>query len=84
MVKKAAKKVCCDDFIEALPDGYQTIINEGGSSLLGGQKAPIIIFDEAIANVDFENEDKLQKAMEQLMKIKRSYDCSSSKNSKKC
>ena len=76
MVKKAAKKVCCDDLIEALPDGYLTIINEGGSSLLAGQKqrisiswamlkdAPIIIFDEAIANVDFENEDKLQKAME--------------------
>ena len=64
MLKKVAKKVCCDDFIEALPDGYQTIINEGGSSLLGGQKAPIIIFDDAIANVDFENEDKLQKAME--------------------
>jgi len=82
MVKVAAKKACCDDFIEALPDGYQTIIGEGGSSLSGGQKqrisiaramlkdAPIIIFDEATANVDPENEDKLQKAMEELMKNK--------------
>ena len=82
MVKEAAKKACCDDFIEAFPDGYQTIIGEGGSSLSGGQKqrisiaramlkdAPIIIFDEATANVDPENEDKLQKAMEQLMKNK--------------
>lgn len=82
MVKAAAKKACCDEFIEALPDGYQTIIGEGGSSLSGGQKqrisiaramlkdAPIIIFDEATANVDPENEDKLQKAMEQLMKNK--------------
>lgn len=82
MVKMAAKKACCDDFIEALPNGYQTMIGEGGSSLSGGQKqrisiarailkdAPIIIFDEATANVDPENEDKLQKAMEELMKNK--------------
>lgn len=82
MVKAAAQKACCDEFIEGLPDGYQTIIGEGGSSLSGGQKqrisiarailkdAPIIIFDEATANVDPENEDKLQKAMEQLMKDK--------------
>ena len=82
MVKAAAKKACCDEFIEALPDGYQTMIGEGGSSLSGGQRqrisiaramlkdAPIIIFDEATANVDPENEDKLQKAMEQLMKNK--------------
>ena len=82
MVKEAARKACCDEFIEALPDGYQTIIGEGGSSLSGGQKqrisiaramlkdAPIIIFDEATANVDPENEDKLQRAMEQLMKNK--------------
>jgi len=82
MVKEAARKACCDEFIEALPDGYQTVIGEGGSSLSGGQKqrisiaramlkdAPIIIFDEATANVDPENEDKLQRAMEQLMKNK--------------
>lgn len=82
MVVEAAKKASCHDFIEALPNGYQTLIGEGGSSLSGGEKqrisiaramlkdAPIIIFDEATANVDPENEDKLQKAMEELMKNK--------------
>lgn len=65
-----------------LPEGYQTIIGEGGTSLSGGEKqrisiaramikdAPIIIFDEATANVDPENEDKLQNAMESLTKDK--------------
>ncbi len=77
-VVAAAKKACCDDFIEALPDGYQTVIGEGGASLSGGEKqrisiaramlkdAPIIILDEATANVDPENEDRLQKAIEAL------------------
>ena len=78
----AAKKACCHDFIEALPDGYKTVIGEGGATLSGGEKqrisiarailkdAPIIIFDEATANVDPENEDKLQRAMEELMRNK--------------
>ena len=77
-VVEAAKKACCDDFIEALPDGYQTVIGEGGASLSGGEKqrisiaramlkdAPIIILDEATANVDPENEDRLQKGIEAL------------------
>ena len=77
-VVDAARKACCDDFIEALPDGYQTVIGEGGASLSGGEKqrisiaramlknAPIIILDEATANVDPENEDRLQKAIEAL------------------
>ena len=77
-VVEAAKAACCDDFIEALPDGYQTIIGEGGASLSGGEKqrisiaramlknAPIVILDEATANVDPENEDRLQKAIEAL------------------
>lgn len=77
-VVAAAKKACCDDFIEALPDGYQTVIGEGGASLSGGEKqrisiaramlkdAPIIILDEATASVDPENEDRLQKAVEAL------------------
>lgn len=78
----AAKKACCHEFIEALPEGYDTVIGEGGATLSGGEKqrisiarailkdAPIIIFDEATANVDPENEDKLQKAMEALMQDK--------------
>lgn len=82
MVVEAARKACCDDFIEALPEGYNTVIGESGSALSGGEKqrlsiarailkdAPIIIFDEATANVDPENEDRLQKAMEKLMKDK--------------
>ncbi len=81
-VVEAAKKACCHEFIESLPDGYDTVIGEGGATLSGGEKqrisiaramlkdAPIIIFDEATANVDPENEDKLQKAMEALMKDK--------------
>lgn len=81
-VKEAARKACCDDFIEALPDGYDTVIGEGGASLSGGEKqrisiaramlkdAPIIILDEATANVDPENEDRLQKAIEALTRDK--------------
>ena len=81
-VVEAAKKACCDDFIEALPDGYNTVIGEGGASLSGGEKqrisiaramlkdAPIIILDEATANVDPENEDRLQQAIEALTRDK--------------
>ena len=78
----AARAACCHDFIEALPEGYDTLIGDGGASLSGGERqrisiarailkdAPIIIFDEATANVDPENEDRLQKAMESLTKGK--------------
>lgn len=81
-VVMAAKKACCDEFIEALPDGYHTVIGEGGASLSGGEKqrisiaramlkdAPIIILDEATANIDPENEDRLQKAIEELTRDK--------------
>ena len=81
-VKEAARKACCDDFIEALPDGYDTVIGEGGASLSGGEKqrisiaramlkdAPIVVLDEATANVDPENEDRLQKAIEALTRDK--------------
>lgn len=77
-VVKAAKAACCHDFIEALPDGYQTVLGEGGGTLSGGEKqrisiarailkdAPIIILDEATASVDPENEDLLQAAIEAL------------------
>ncbi|MDO4283878.1 MAG: ABC transporter ATP-binding protein [Eubacteriales bacterium] len=81
-VVAAARAACCDDFIEALPDGYQTVIGEGGASLSGGERqrisiaramlkdAPVIIFDEATANVDPENEDRLQRAIEALTRDK--------------
>lgn len=81
-VIEVAKKAQCHDFIMNLPEGYQTIIGEGGTSLSGGERqrisiaramiknAPIIIFDEATANVDPENEDKLQEAIESLTKNK--------------
>ena len=81
-VMEAAKKACCHDFIMKLPNGYDTIIGEGGASLSGGEKqrisiaraimkdAPIIILDEATANVDPENEKDLVKAIEELTKEK--------------
>ena len=78
----AAKKARCHDFIMNLPDGYDTVIGEGGASLSGGEKqrisiaraimkdSPIIILDEATANVDPENEAELTKAIEELTKEK--------------
>lgn len=78
----AAKKACCHDFIMALPDGYETVIGEGGANLSGGEKqrisiaraimkdAPIIILDEATANVDPESEQELTAAIEALTKEK--------------
>ena len=79
---EAAKKAQCHDLIMTLPQGYQTMIGEGGASLSGGEKqrisiaramlkdAPIIIFDEATANIDPENEDKLKDAIESLTENK--------------
>lgn len=78
----AAKKACCHDFIMSLPDGYDTVIGEGGASISGGEKqrisiaraimknAPIIILDEATANVDPENEKELVEAIDALTKEK--------------
>ncbi len=78
----AARKARCHDFIMSLPDGYDTVIGEGGSSLSGGEKqrisiaraimkdAPVIILDEATANVDPENEADLTKAIEELTRNK--------------
>lgn len=77
-VIEAAKKARCHDFIMALPEGYDTLITEGGSSLSGGEKqritiaramlkeAPIIVLDEATANVDPENEKELVEAIQEL------------------
>ena len=81
-VVEAAKKACCHDFISALPQGYDTVIGEGGSTLSGGEKqrisiaramlkdAPIILLDEATASVDQENEVHLQQAISALVKNK--------------
>ncbi len=81
-VIRAAKMACCHDFIESLPSGYDTVIGEGGGTLSGGEKqrisiarailkdAPIIILDEATANVDPENEDKLKTAFDALTQNK--------------
>ncbi|MGN0350179.1 MAG: ABC transporter ATP-binding protein [Roseburia sp.] len=81
-VIEAAKKACCHDFIMALPEGYHTVIGEGGASLSGGEKqrisiaraimkdSPVIILDEATANVDPENEKELMEAVDALTKEK--------------
>lgn len=77
-VMAAAKKARCHDFIMALPEGYDTVIGEGGASISGGERqriaiaraimkdAPIIILDEATANVDPENERELVEAIGEL------------------
>ena len=81
-VKAAAKKARCYDFIMALPEGFDTVIGEGGATLSGGERqrisiaraimkdAPIIILDEATANVDPENEKELMEAVSELTKDK--------------
>ena len=77
---EAAKKARCHDFIMAMPDGYDTVIGEGGGTLSGGEKqrisiaramlkgAPIIILDEATASIDPENEHLIQFAISELTK----------------
>ena len=81
-VVEAAKRARCHEFICNLPNGYDTVIGEGGASLSGGEKqrisiaraimkdAPIIILDEATANVDPENEAELTTAIEELTRDK--------------
>ena len=81
-VVEAAKKACCHNFISALPDGYDTVIGEGGGTLSGGEKqrisiaraflknAPIILLDEATASLDVENETLIQAALSRLIKDK--------------
>lgn len=79
---KAAKVARCDEFIQKLPDGYDTVIGENGALLSGGQRqrisiarallkdAPIILLDEATSFLDVENESKIQKALTELIKNK--------------
>ena len=74
----ATKKVCCHDFIMAMPKGYDTVVGEGGGTLSGGERqrisiarailkdAPIIILDEATASIDPENEHLIQQAISEL------------------
>lgn len=81
-VRAAAKAARCDEFIEALPNGYNTVLDEGGSSLSGGEKqrisiarailkdSPIIIMDEATAALDAENEHEILAAIEALTQNK--------------
>jgi ATP-binding cassette subfamily B protein len=81
-VKRASKLACCDEFIRNLPDKYDTLVSEGGSSLSGGEKqrisiarailknAPVVMLDEATASLDPENEAEIQEAIENLVKDK--------------
>ncbi len=81
-VVEAARRARCHDFIAALPNGYDTIVGEGGSTLSGGEKqrisiarailkdAPIVILDEATSSVDPENEHALLAAIAELTKGK--------------
>ena len=79
---EAAKKARCHEFITALPNGYDTVIGEGGGTLSGGEKqrisiarailknAPVIILDEATASIDPENEHLIQQAISELTRGK--------------
>lgn len=81
-VRDAARKARCHTFISQLPDGYKTMVGEGGASLSGGEKqrisiarallkdAPLVILDEATASVDPENERELQRAIAELTRDK--------------
>ena len=78
----AAKAAYCDEFVREMPDGYQTILGENGSTLSGGERqrisiarallknAPIILLDEATASLDPENEVLVQKAIAKLVEGK--------------
>ena len=81
-VREAARRARCHTFISQLPDGYKTMVGEGGASLSGGEKqrisiarallknAPLVILDEATASVDPENERELQRAIAELTRDK--------------
>ena len=81
-VLAAAEAARCDEFIRRLPDGYQTVIGENGSTLSGGERqrisiarallkdAPVILLDEATASLDVENESAVQAALSHLLRGK--------------
>ncbi|MCC8051529.1 MAG: ABC transporter ATP-binding protein/permease [Clostridiales bacterium] len=81
-VLAAAEAACCDEFVRRLPDGYQTLLGENGSTLSGGERqrisiarallkdAPIILLDEATASLDPENEVLIQSAISRLIRGK--------------
>ena len=81
-MRAAAKAANCDEFVNKLPDGYNTPIGENGAKLSGGERqrisiarallknAPIVLLDEATASLDVENETKLQGALSRLLENK--------------
>lgn len=81
-VLAAAREAQCDEFVEKLPKGYQTMIGENGSALSGGERqrisiarallkdSPVILLDEATASLDAENETHIQRAISRLVKGK--------------
>lgn len=81
-VKEAARLANCEEFIEKLPEKYDTLIGENGSKLSGGERqrisiaraflknAPIILLDEISASLDVENEMKIQESLNKLIKNK--------------
>ena len=78
-VLAAARAANCDEFVERMPQGYQTMIGENGSRLSGGERqrisiarallkgAPVVLLDEATASLDVENETKVQEALSRLL-----------------
>ena len=81
-VMAAAKAACCDEFVSRMPDGYDTLLGENGSTVSGGERqrisiarallkdAPIILLDEATASLDPENEQLIQQAISRLIEDK--------------
>ena len=81
-VLAAAKAACCDEFVNKLPDGYDTVLGENGSTLSGGERqrlsiarallkdAPVVMLDEATASLDPENEAYIQQAISTLIERK--------------